>query len=97
MFRSSSLCCCSNVLLWQELYTHIMRTAVSLIASLVYGKSFPYYKNSQAEEYTKAIKLTNEINDPTKFPPVEIMPWITYVPRWLAPVRFPWAHRQLVL
>ena len=71
-----------------------MRTTASLITSLVYGKRFPYYKNSQAEEYTKAVKLANEINDTTRFPPVEIMPWITYIPRWLAPVRLPWTHRQ---
>jgi hypothetical protein len=65
-----------------------MRNTSSLIASLVYGKRFPFYKNSQAEEYTKAVKLANEINDTTRFPPLEIMPWITYIPRWLAPVRF---------
>ena len=74
-----------------------MRTTASLIASLVYGKRFPYYKNSQAEEYTKAVKLANEANDTTRFPSVEIMPWITYIPRWLAPVRLPWMRRQRVV
>ena len=96
VFHSSLLCCCSNVLFWQELYTHIMRNTSSLIASLLYGKRFPYYKNSQAEEYTKAIKLANEVNDTARFPPVEIMPWITYIPRWLAPVRLSRMRRRRV-
>jgi hypothetical protein len=71
-----------------------MRNTASLIASLLYGKRFPYYKNSQAEEFTKAIKLANEVSDATRFPPVEIMPWITYIPRWLAPVRLSRMYRQ---
>ncbi|KAF8808942.1 hypothetical protein BYT27DRAFT_6541247 [Phlegmacium glaucopus] len=57
----------------------------SLVASLVYGKSFPVYKDSQAEVYFKGVKLMNKINDQTKYPAMEIMPWIKYIPRWLAP------------
>jgi len=43
-------------------------------------------KNSEAEVYFQGIKLVNAVNDTTKFPPVDIMPWIKYIPRWLAPV-----------
>ncbi|KAF8814915.1 putative cytochrome P450 monooxygenase [Phlegmacium glaucopus] len=69
----------------EELYTHIMRTTVSTITSLIYGKRFPVFKHSEAEVYFKTVKLANEVNDTTRFPPVEIMPWIKYIPRWLAP------------
>jgi hypothetical protein len=68
-----------------------MRTTASLLASLVYGKRFPEFKNSKAEVYFQGIKLVNEVNDTTRFPPVEIMPWIKYIPRWLAPVS-PFIH-----
>jgi len=37
--------------------------------------------------YFKGINLVNAISDATKFPPVEVMPWIKYIPRWLAPVK----------
>ncbi|KAF8805683.1 putative cytochrome P450 monooxygenase [Phlegmacium glaucopus] len=69
----------------EDLYTHIIRTTASLIASLAYGKRFPVFKGSQAEVYALGIKLVNQVNDTTKFPPVEILPWIKYIPRWLAP------------
>ncbi|KAF8804978.1 hypothetical protein BYT27DRAFT_7213536 [Phlegmacium glaucopus] len=39
---------------------HIVRTSLSLIASLGYGKRFPVFKNSGAEEYPHAVKLANE-------------------------------------
>ncbi|KAF8802924.1 putative cytochrome P450 monooxygenase [Phlegmacium glaucopus] len=78
----------------EDLYNHIVRTTSSLIASLVYGKRFPVYKNSEAEEYAHAVKLANEVSDTTRFPPVEILPWIKYIPRWLAP----WtAHCDLMM
>ncbi|KAF8816039.1 putative cytochrome P450 monooxygenase [Phlegmacium glaucopus] len=69
----------------EELYTHIVRTTASLIASLVYGKRFPVFKGTEAEVYAHAVKLANEISDTARFPPVEIVPWIQYIPRWLAP------------
>ncbi|KAF8813990.1 putative cytochrome P450 monooxygenase [Phlegmacium glaucopus] len=69
----------------EELYTHIMRTTVSMVTSLVYGKRFPEFKHTEAEVYFKAVKLAYELNDTAKFPPVEIMPWIQYIPCRLAP------------
>ena len=81
-----NLCSYFDASLWQEIYTHIMRNTASLAASLVYGKCFPVYEGSEAEVYFKGIKLVNEINDQTKYPPLEFMPWIKYIPRWLAPV-----------
>lgn len=62
-----------------------MRTTASLISSLVYGKRFPVF-SGEAEVYFEGIKLVNAVNDTTRFPPIEIMPWLTYIPRWLAPV-----------
>ncbi|KAF8816132.1 putative cytochrome P450 monooxygenase [Phlegmacium glaucopus] len=81
--------CFNHLNLFIELYTHIMRTTVSNVTSLIYGKRFPEFKNSEAEVYFKGFKLVNEISDTARFPPVEIMPWIKYIPRWLAPVRNP--------
>ncbi|KAF8813428.1 putative cytochrome P450 monooxygenase [Phlegmacium glaucopus] len=69
----------------EELYTHIMRTTMSMMTSLLYGRRFPEFKHSQGEAYFRGIKLANELNDTARFPPVEIMPWIKYIPRWLAP------------
>ncbi|KAF8816482.1 cytochrome P450 [Phlegmacium glaucopus] len=77
--------CFNHLNLFIELCTHIMRTTVSMVTSLIYGKRFPEFKNSEAEVYFKAVKLVNEISDTARFPPVEIMPWIKYIPRWLAP------------
>ncbi|KAF8817276.1 cytochrome P450 [Phlegmacium glaucopus] len=67
----------------EDLYTHIVRTTASLV-SLVYGKCFPVFKDSEAEEYAQAVKLAKEVSDTTKLPPLEIVPWIKYIPfGWL--------------
>ena len=58
------------------------------MTSLVYGKRCPTYENSEIEKYFLGIKLFNETNDPGAYPPIELLPWLQYIPRWLAPVRF---------
>lgn len=57
------------------------------MTTLVYGKRFPTYKGSVPETYFEGIKLFNEICDVSVYPPIELFPWIQYIPRWLAPVR----------
>ncbi|KAF8817275.1 hypothetical protein BYT27DRAFT_7217810 [Phlegmacium glaucopus] len=56
----------------------------------VWKASFPVFKDSEAEVYAQEIKLVNEVNDSTRFPPVEIKPWIKYIARWLAPWTAHW-------
>jgi hypothetical protein len=56
------------------------------MTSLVYGKRCLTYENSEAEKYFLGIKLFNETNDPGAYPPIELLPWLKFVPRWLAPV-----------
>ncbi|KAJ9191323.1 hypothetical protein DTO164E3_6131 [Paecilomyces variotii] len=68
-----------------EIYDHIRRTSASVMTSIVYGKKCLTFKNSSAEEYFEGIKLFNETNDPGAYPPIELLPWLRHVPRWLAP------------
>jgi len=45
------------------------------------------FYGTDAEAYFEGIKLLSSASDTTKFPPVEIMPFVNYIPKWLAPVR----------
>ena len=56
------------------------------MTSLLYGKRTPQYYGSDAEGYFEGIKLLNGMNDATAFPPTEIMPFVAYIPKWIAPV-----------
>lgn len=55
------------------------------MTTLVYGKRCLTFKNSPVEQYFEGIKLFNETNDPGAYPPIELLPWLAYTPRWLAP------------
>jgi len=39
------------------------------------------------EAFFEGVKLLNALNDTTAFPLVEIVPFVDYIPKWLAPVR----------
>lgn len=64
-----------------------MRTTYSTMTSLLYGKRTPTYYGSDAEAYFEGIKLLSTMLDTSAFPPVDIMPFVEYIPKWLAPVR----------
>lgn len=55
------------------------------MTTLVYGKKCLTFKDSSAEDYFEGIKLFNETNDPGAYPPIELLPWVAHIPRWLAP------------
>jgi len=57
------------------------------MTSLLYGKQTPKYHGTDAEAFVEGIKLLSAANDTTSFPPTEIMPFVDYIPGWLAPVR----------
>jgi len=63
-----------------------MRSTCSIMTSLLYGKRTPKYYGTDAELFFEGIKLVNETLDTAAFPPVEIMPFIDYIPKWIAPV-----------
>ena len=75
----------------QDLYTHIRRLIGSSMLYLVYGKRCPTYEGSAVEEMFYGIKLFAESYDFISFPPIELFPWIEYIPKWLAPVS-PWSN-----
>ena len=56
------------------------------MTSLLYGKRIPTYYNSEAEACHECTQLFNAVLDTTAFPPVDIMPFVDYIPKWLAPV-----------
>lgn len=57
------------------------------MTSLVYGKRVLVYHDSDAEKFFEGFKLANATADSAAFPPVEFMPFIQYIPYWIAPVR----------
>jgi len=59
------------------------------MTSLVYGKRTPSYYGTDAEAFFESVKLLNATIDTTAFPPVEIMPFVDYIPKWIAPVSIP--------
>jgi cytochrome P450 len=69
----------------EDLYTHIMRTTSSITSSLLYGKRFPKFAGSDSETYYVGIRLAAEAGDVAKYPPIEFLPWLEYLPQWLAP------------
>ncbi|KAF8817273.1 putative cytochrome P450 monooxygenase [Phlegmacium glaucopus] len=68
-----------------DLYTHVKRATASSMTTLLYGQRYPTYKGSVPETYFEGIKLFNEICDVSAYPPIELFPWVQYIPRWLAP------------
>ncbi|KAL8996027.1 MAG: hypothetical protein Q9169_004374 [Polycauliona sp. 2 TL-2023] len=68
-----------------EIYMHLQRTSASIMTTLLYGKKCLTFKNSLAEEFYEGIRLFNETNDPGVYPPIELLPWVAHIPRWLAP------------
>jgi len=63
-----------------------MRTTSSVMTSLLYGKRTPSYYGTDAEAYFEGTRLLNASIDTAAFPPVDIMPFVSYIPKWLAPV-----------
>lgn len=56
------------------------------MTSLVYGKRTPVYHGTDAEAFFEGIKLLSIMADTAAFPPVEIMPFLKYIPHRIAPV-----------
>jgi len=56
------------------------------MTSLLYGKRTPTYYGTDAEGFFEGVKLANAAADAAAFPPVEIMPFVDYIPKWIAPV-----------
>jgi hypothetical protein len=53
------------------------------MTNLLYGRRCPKYRNGTAEVYNEGIKLFNEVMDPGAHPPVDLLPFLKYVPsRW---------------
>jgi len=63
-----------------------MRTTCSVMTNLVYGKRTPVYYGTDAEAFFEGVKLVNATLDTTAFPPAEILPFVDYIPKWIAPV-----------
>jgi len=56
------------------------------MTSLIYGKRTPTYYGTDAEAAFEGVKLANAVADTAAFPPVEVMPFVSYIPKWIAPV-----------
>ena len=57
------------------------------MTSLLYGKRTPTFYGTDAEAVFEGLKLLNIGADAAAFPPVEIVPLVNYIPKWIAPVR----------
>jgi cytochrome P450 len=55
------------------------------MASLLYGQKFLSSNLPFVDEYAEAIKLLSEANDPSAYPPLDLLSWLRYIPAWLAP------------
>jgi len=56
---------------------------------ILYGKRLPTYYGSDVEGFIESVRLLSATLDTAAFPPVEILPFLDYVPKWIAPVRIP--------
>ncbi|KAK7052024.1 putative cytochrome P450 [Favolaschia claudopus] len=64
-------------------YTHIQRTANSIIMSVLYGKRSPRFETKQTTTFYKVLHDWEGILAPGATPPVDLIPILKYVPeRW---------------
>ncbi|KAJ3873641.1 cytochrome P450 [Lentinula edodes] len=66
-------------------YTHIRRYSNSVVMSLLYGKRSPRYETREATLFFESQHLWELALEPGAHPPVDVLPFLRYVPRRWAP------------
>ncbi|ESK83420.1 cytochrome p450 [Moniliophthora roreri MCA 2997] len=64
-------------------FYHIGRYSNSVIMSVLFGKRCPRYETKEATAFYESQKLWNLCISPTAVPPLDLLPWLDYIPeRW---------------
>ncbi|KAJ7586994.1 cytochrome P450 [Mycena floridula] len=66
-------------------YTHISRYSHSVIMSVLYGIRSPRYETREATAFFAMVKLWSALMEPGAHPPVDLLPFLRYVPERWAP------------
>ncbi|KAJ7578559.1 cytochrome P450 [Mycena floridula] len=66
-------------------YTHIRRYSYSSILSVVYGKRVPRDSTYEMKVFFEALSIWENVLDPSAHPPVDLLPFLKYVPERWAP------------
>ncbi|KAJ3839896.1 cytochrome P450 [Lentinula raphanica] len=69
----------------ERFYTHIGRYSNSVIMSVLYGKRCPRYETREAASFFEVQHLWGLILEPGSQPPIDLLPFLCYVPRRWAP------------
>ncbi|KAI3620890.1 cytochrome [Moniliophthora roreri] len=66
-----------------DFFKHIGRYSNSVIMSVLFGKRCPYYETYESTAFFKTMELWNTCISPTAVPPVDLLPFLDYIPkRW---------------
>ncbi|KAF8600199.1 cytochrome P450 [Ceratobasidium sp. AG-I] len=65
-------------------YTHIRRNSTSMILSVLYGKRAPRFETQEVRDFFEALHLWEEALAPGAAPPVEFLPFLKYIPAFVA-------------
>ncbi|KAJ7586976.1 cytochrome P450 [Mycena floridula] len=69
----------------EAFYTHIGRYTHSVMMSILYGIRSPRYETREATAFFKMTRLWGEIMEPGAHPPVDLLPFLNYIPERWAP------------
>ncbi|KAL0954810.1 hypothetical protein HGRIS_003756 [Hohenbuehelia grisea] len=66
-------------------YTHVRRYSNAVIMSVLYGKRSPRYETKEATAFFEAQHLWELALEPGAHPPVDLLPFLNYIPERWAP------------
>ncbi|KAJ7595473.1 cytochrome P450, partial [Mycena floridula] len=69
----------------ENFFTHIGRYSHSVISSVIYGVRSPRFETREATAFLKMVKLWGKLLEPGAHPPVDLLPFLKYVPERWAP------------
>lgn len=67
----------------QDFYRGIERFVASSALSVLFGKRAPQYSTKEVTEFFHSERLYEKILDPGAQPPVDMLPFLKYVPEWM--------------
>ncbi|KAI3619277.1 cytochrome [Moniliophthora roreri] len=63
-----------------DFFNHIGRYSNSVIMSILFGKRCPHYETPESIAFFEAHRLWNRCLSPTAVPPVDLLPFLDYIP-----------------
>ncbi|ESK85923.1 cytochrome p450 [Moniliophthora roreri MCA 2997] len=67
-----------------DFFNHIGRYSNSVIMSILFGKRCPHYQTREFTAFLESQQLWNLCMSPTAVPPVDLLPFLDYIPERLA-------------